>query len=89
MDEQVREMANAADAEDAVRKHCRRYHPGHIECVFAGDATGLSGSGMHQKAKGGYCFAFGVFFLDASVPCFLLHAAQRDNGSLKEVNLWR
>jgi hypothetical protein len=52
MDQQVRTMTNAANAEGAVREHLGRHPAPHIECVLAGDATGLSGSGMRQKAKG-------------------------------------
>jgi hypothetical protein len=68
VEEQVWKMTNEAEARVVVQEHLARYPTPHMECVFAGDATGLSGSGMRQKAKGGYCFAFGVFFLDANVP---------------------
>jgi hypothetical protein len=53
MEQQVRKMTSAANAEDAVREHLERHPTPHIECVFAGDAPGLSGSAMRQKAGGG------------------------------------
>jgi hypothetical protein len=43
MDQQVRKMINAANAEEAVREHLGRHPTPYMECVFAGDATGLSG----------------------------------------------
>ena len=46
------------------------------EVVLACDATGLSASGQGEPA--GYCFAFGVLFLNPEIPDLWLHVARRE-----------
>jgi regulator of replication initiation timing len=88
LDLEMKRLSDVGEAERAVRDHMRKHNVQTVmpeEVVLACDATGLSASCQGEHA--GYCFAFGVLFLNPEIPDLWLHVARRDTGSLSQVEV--
>jgi hypothetical protein len=79
--ERILDMTDITRLEERVRRHFEEHHipMAGQQVILALDATGISDNGADGGA--GYCFAFGMLFVDPAIPDVWLHVTSAQTGA--------